>query len=439
MKVSISGVRGIYGIDFTLSDVRKFVTLFTSSMVKVGGKCVIGRDTRPSSKIIAGIVSAVLTKQGIDVFDLGVAPTPMVFRECRKYESGCIITASHNPLDWNGLKFVIGGRGIFENELSSMLTTHPQAPDSHKFGSYFITSSNYIQEVAELTKDLARGTKTKLGLDLGGGATCGYANSLFKKLGNKFTSINDVREISVRDPDPTIDELRELRILVRSNLLDLGFAFDLDGDRLVIVDKNGNKLNSDSTLLMCVASAIKLGINSFVISVDTSVSVSRLIEEYHGTWSYSRVGEANVINKMLDLGAGAGGEGSSAGFVMPKFNMCRDGFLASALISSLDKKSIDECMSYSSQYLQIRSKIPVGYAPQTDLLNRLYEKLKQESSEVLEIDGIKIIIDEESWVLMRPSNTEHAIRVSVESRADEAISLYERMSEKVRLVYEQLK
>ena len=119
MKISISGVRGIYGDDLNLHEIAKFTRLFASSMIKSGGKCVLARDTRPSGRIINQTVSAILMEQGVDVYDLGVAPTPMVFREARKYDAGFIITASHNPMEWNGLKFIIESRGIFEkNQLT---------------------------------------------------------------------------------------------------------------------------------------------------------------------------------------------------------------------------------------------------------------------------------------------------------------------------------
>jgi phosphomannomutase len=132
MKVSISGIRGIYGHDLNLHEISKFTRLFASpsSMInKLSGsrgrrrrrRCVLARDTRPSGRIIAQTVSANLMAQGIDVYNLGVAPTPMVFREARKYEAGFIVTASHNPPEWNGLKFIVEGRGIFEDELALML------------------------------------------------------------------------------------------------------------------------------------------------------------------------------------------------------------------------------------------------------------------------------------------------------------------------------
>jgi phosphomannomutase len=449
MKISISGIRGIYGHDLNLHEISKFTRLFassfssfSSSITKSGrGRCVLARDTRPSGRIIAQTVSANLMEQGINVYNLDVAPTPMVFREARKYEAGLIVTASHNPLEWNGLKFIIEGRGIFENELTLMLKgTTPKVPDD-KFGESFDIVSEYVNEVVDLVSQEEQfGNAVKVGFDPSGGAACGYSDQLFKKLGHKFYSVNDIRGISSRSPDPTVDDLTELRVMVAANQLDFGFAFDLDGDRLVVVNNKGEKLSPDATLLICVASAVNLlRMKKFVTSIDTSLSVEKFVVQHGGKFDYSKVGEANVVNKMLQVNADAGGEGSSAGFIMPKFNKCRDGFLASAIISSLDRKIIDECLTFASQYVQIRSKVPADSLLHGKVIEKLNDLFTRESSQVLTIDGVKAIIDDDSWVLVRPSNTEHAIRISVESTKDKAQSLYKEMIEKVQVVYDQVK
>jgi phosphomannomutase len=262
---------------------------------------------------------------------------------------------------------------------------------------------------------------------------------LFKKLGGKFYSINDIHGVTSRGPDPTIDYLNELCILVISNELDLGFAFDLDGDRLVVVNRKGEKLSPDATLLICIASAINLGMKKFVTSIDTSIAVEKFIKDHGGRFDFSKVGEANVVSKMLEVDAEAGGEGSSAGFIMPRFNMCRDGFLASTIISSLDRKEIEEYLGFTSQYVQIRSKIPADSSLHRKVIEKLNDSFKAESSVVLTIDGIKAIVDDDSWILIRPSNTEHAIRISIESKKSNIQTLYKKTREQVQFTYDQIK
>jgi phosphomannomutase len=435
VKISISGLRGIYGQDLNLHEVNRFAGKF-ARLIK-SNKCVVACDTRPSSRIIAQTVIASLMAAGIDVYNLSVAPTPGAFREARKYGAGIIVTASHNPLEWNGLKFIIDGRGLFEHELEGMLK---MTSDHHlvNFGNEFQISSNYLDVIAEIAK--SNTTAVKVGIDAAGGAACGYAEYLFKKLGHKYYTINGIAGISSRGPDPTTDELADLRALVTANKLDHGFGLDLDADRLVVVNSEGKKLSPDTTLLLCVARALDIGLKKFVISIDTSVAVEKYINESKGkVVTYSKVGEANVVNKMLDMNAEAGGEGSSAGFIMPKINMCRDGLLAAATISTLDKKTVDECLTFASQFVQIRSKIVANSSLHNAVIEKLPDIFKSDSYSILIEDGVKAIMDDDSWILIRPSNTEHAIRISVESRGEKALVIYKNASEKVQTVYDQIR
>ena len=435
VKISISGVRGIYGQDLNLHEVNKFAGQF-AGLIK-STKCVVARDTRPSSTVIAQTVVASLIAAGIDVYNLGIAPTPAAFREARKYGAGIIVTASHNPLEWNGLKFIIDGRGLFEHELEGMLkTTSNHQPGN--FGNEFQIPSNYPDVVAEMAK--GNTATVRVGIDAAGGAACGYAEYLFKKLGHQYYSINSIAGISSRGPDPTTDELADLRALVTANKLDHGFGLDLDADRLVVVNSEGKKLSPDATLLLCIARALEIGLKKFVTSIDTSVAIEKYINKSNGKIvAYSKVGEANVVSKMLDVNADAGGEGSSAGFVMPKINMCRDGLLAAATISTLDKKTVDECLKFASQFVQIRSKIVANSSLHNAVIEKLPDIFKSDSYSILTEDGVKAIIDEDSWILIRPSNTEHVIRISVESRGEKAQAIYKKASEKVQTVYDQVR
>jgi phosphomannomutase len=142
---------------------------------------------------------------------------------------------------------------------------------------------------------------------------------------------------------------------------------------------------------------------------------------------------------MLKTEADAGGEGSSAGFIMPKFNLCRDGFLASAIITSLDAMTIDECIKFSAQYSQVRTKFSLPSHLHSKLIEKLSGFLERESARILTIDGVKAIVDDDSWILVRGSNTEHAIRISVESRGSKAKTLYEKVISHVRTAYEAFK
>ena len=407
MKKTISGIRGIVGNDFTLKDTMYFCHNF-SKLIK-SKKCVIGRDTRPSGSMIMKSAIAILIKNGIDVYNLEIAPTPVVFREARKYGSGLIITSSHNPLEWNGLKFILDGRGINENELPYIL--EQQEISCSNMGHEEKTTSSYLEDAKNIIGGIEN--PPNIAIDLGGGAAKKYAPIMLEQVGCKVTTINNIAENSTRGPDPTSDDLTDL-ISISSDK-DIGFAFDLDGDRLVVV-KDGKKQTPDVTLGLGVAKSLDLGFKNFVLSIDSSVAIEKFIKERGGNVKKSKVGEANVIDLMLKSEAQAGGEGSSGGFILPSFNFCRDGILTSGLIASmLGDSKFNEILKFMESFKQIREKIQVDSKLHDKVIEDISKTLSKEFSEIITIDGVKGIIDENSWVLVRKSNTEDIIRISAES------------------------
>jgi len=411
LKKTISGIRGIFGEDLNLKDVLEFCNNF-SSLIK-SQKCVIGKDTRPSGSMMKDTASAALMKNGIDVFNLETVPTPVVFREARKYGAGLVISSSHNPINWNGMKFIIEGRGINEEELPQIIE-HQEISKS-KIGTEQDISSSYIDDAAKIIGNIEN--QPEVVVDIGGGAAKGFAPELLKKIGCKVKVLNEELSGCSRGPDPTSDELSEL--ISASNKKEIGFAFDLDADRLVVVRK-GKKQIPDVTLGLGVVKSLELGYKKFVLSIDTSISIEKFIMEKGGTVQRSKVGEANVIDLMLKTNAQAGGEGSSGGFILPEFNYCREGILTSGLISSmLGNPKFDEILNYMESYYQIREKIEVDSNFHDKVIEEVNSKFSKEYSEISTLDGIKGTIDDDSWVLIRKSNTEDLIRVSAESNDEE--------------------
>ena len=402
MKKTISGIRGIFGDDLTLPDVIEFCNNFATL---AGSRCVIGMDTRPSSMMMYNTAVATLLKNGIDVYSLGVVPTPVVFRTARKYDSGIVITSSHNPLEWNGIKFIVKGRGINEKELQNII--QKQDIRSDKIGTQQNITSSYISDAIDIIGTVDN--KPNIVVDVGGGVANGFANGLLSKMGCHVITIN--QHINSRGPDPTSDSLSYLKSITKNMI---GFAFDLDADRLVIVN-NGIKQSPDVTLCLGVSKALYNGYKKFVLSIDTSVAIEHLIKNNGGTIYRSKVGEANVIDLVLKLNADVGGEGSSGGFILPRFNYCRDGMLAAGLITSMSNSKFNYIISYMSKYHQIRTKISVNSKVHDQVIEDMQEKFKQSYSRVDTLDGLKVIIDEDSWVLVRKSNTEDIIRISAES------------------------
>ena len=411
MKKTISGIRGIFGKDLHLKDVIEFSNNF-SSLIK-SQKCVVGRDTRPSGKMIQETISAVLMKNGIDVFDLGMVPTPVVFREARKYGAGIVISSSHNPIEWNGMKFILDGRGINEKELPQIIN-HQEISKS-KISKIKKIESTYIEDARKIIGNIEN--SPKIVIDNGGGAAKDFAATLLKNIGCDVEVINKELLGCSRGPDPTSDKLIELTSISKDK--EIAFAFDLDGDRLVVVRK-GKKQTPDVTLGLGIAKSLELGYKKFVLSIDTSISIEKFIKEKGGTVVRSKVGEANVIEEMLKNNSQAGGEGSSGGFILPEFNYCREGILTSGLISSmLENSKFSEILNYMENYFQIREKVEIDSNYHDKLIENIKNDLIKKYSEIDTRDGIKAIIDENTWILIRKSNTEDIIRISGESNNEE--------------------
>ncbi len=429
MKISISGIRGVYGTDFFPHDVIRFCDGF-SKLIK-NGKCVIGRDTRTTGEMIEKLVSATLLEKGIDVQILGVTPTPVVFRKARELGAGIVITSSHNPLEWNGLKFIIEGRGITEKELE--VVKNERNSNRPKLGKESVGITNYVSDAAEVIGKLEQ--EKYVTVDIGGGSAKYVAPELLKEIGCQVTTINDELGTCTRGPDPTTDELTELINKTKQ----VGFAFDLDSDRMILV-MNGKKKSSDITLGLGVVKAIKLGIKKFVLSLDSSIAVEKYITNHGGKVWRSKVGEANVIQKMIENDAEAGGEGSSGGFILKKFNMCRDGLLTSGLIASMiGDETIQNDIEFFESFSQIRDKISVESNLHDRLISEIAERIGTKY-EINQLDGIKIEINENTWSLIRKSNTEDIIRISTESNDKQLLEKVQKeMIEIVNDCHEQIK
>ena len=429
MKISISGIRGIYGVDFFPKDILKFCDGF-SKLIK-NGKCVIGRDTRTTGEMIEKLVSATLLERGIDVHNLGIVPTPVVFRKAKEIGAGIIITSSHNPLEWNGLKFIIDGRGITLDELE--IVKNEKNLKRTKIGKEFSSESNYISDAVKIIGKLNK--TQQVTVDIGGGAAKTVAPKLLHEIGCQVKTINDELDKCSRGPDPTSDKLVDLV----SKTKNLGFAFDLDSDRVILVI-NGEKKSSDITLGLGVVKAIKLGIKKFVLSIDSSLAVEKYIIKHGGEVWRSKVGEANVIQMMIKNNAEAGGEGSSGGFILKEFNMCRDGLLTSGLIASMnDDKSIQENIEFFESFSQIRNKISVESNLHDKVIEKIAKKIETKY-EIDQLDGIKISINENTWSLIRKSNTEDIIRISTESNDNQLLQkIQKEMIKNVEYCYEEIK
>lgn len=426
----VSGYRAVFNKDATLKD---FVRLAKSFGILINGKIAVGMDTRLSSNLILRACIAALNNVGCEVYNYSTTTTPSIFREVysKKYDAGMIVTSSHNPPEWNGLKFVVkGGVGADEEFLVKLRNKKDYVLN---FKETYEVRSKYTKDLVNFV-GLSCAEGVKVGLDLAGGSSCFVAGEIFSGLGCKFISINSTPGIFSRNIDPTLDPLIGLRKMVKEERLDAGFAFDGDGDRLVIVDENGNKLQADYTLLICAKEIIQeRKVKKIVVSVDTSLAIDEIAKEYGVKVVRAKVGEVNVVKLMFKESCILGGEGSSGGLIISDFARCRDGMLASAIIAKTIArgKRLSELVNELPKYYQLRSKVYLNGKQAKKVLDKI--KNESKGKDVQKIDGIKIFEKDCSWVLLRPSNTEPVLRISVEAkskrRAEELIKGYE---EKIR-------
>ncbi len=383
-----------------------------------GGTVAIAADTRKTSLTLKSAMISGLVQTGCTVFDLGYSSTPSVFKEVavRGLDGGVIVTASHNPPAWNGIKFVIRpGRGIFEPELESIRRS-PITSSQH-FGRSFPNRSSYVEILRNKAgKDSAKGVK--VALDLAGGVGSLFIPQIISYQGCVVHSLHGTPGIFPRIIDPTVDPLIALSNLVTSADCDVGFAYDCDADRLVIVSQKGKKLTGDVTLLICLRYFLENTRNRQVaVSVDTSLAAEDLVREYNGKIIYSKVGEPNVVRKIIENNCGAGGEGSSGGYIEPSFVLCRDGVYASTMILKLIQSggSLSDLLSQFTDYYQDRGRVEIDMS----LAPQILAVLAKTESEPDLTDGVKVRMSDRSWVLIRGSNTENVLRVSAEAKSPE--------------------
>ena len=436
--ISISGIRGIIGRDLTLNQIQEHVINFKDMNTKK--KIAVGRDTRRTGPMITKMIEASLLADNIEVHSLGVTTTPSIYRYVSNMnlDGGIMITSSHNPSEWNGLKFIASkGESLSKEDYEYLKEKQKEPANKESFRrigrKIIITETDYQKN---LMNYIDQGIKTKLriAVDCGGGSASIMIREVLERIGCEVKMINDKMGVFNREIDPTSDPLNQLCQLVKEEQYDLGLGFDCDGDRLVTIDEKGNKLTGDSTLLLSLLSCKRTQtINKIAISVDTSNVIEDFAVETGIKIKRTPVGESNVIQEMVKSKIKFGGEGSSGGFIASDFVKCRDGVLASALITQIisNNDPITSVLSSFPKYYREMKRIPIC----RNKSSKLMEILKKEIKDGEDIDGLKISLTKSSWVLIRSSQTENILRISSESdtktKAKEITSEYYQKVKKI--------
>ncbi|RLI24779.1 phosphoglucosamine mutase, partial [Candidatus Bathyarchaeota archaeon] len=335
---SSSGIRGVFNKTFTLEDAVKISVSFAELIGE--GKIVVGRDTRPSGKPIAEAVIAGLTSMGRDVVDVEVAPTPTILHAIRdlKAAGGIVVSASHNPPEWNALKLA-GPDGLLLGEeyytriknkiyAEAISGGRPRYIGSlrlwNPLPSYFKSILGYID------RESIKLNPVKVAVDCGGGAGALATPILLRELGCEVKTIHcHTCGFFPRPLEPNQETLGDLSRFVVSTGSDVGVAHDCDADRIVCVNEDGEVLRPDEGFALIVEGVLREKPEGLVVTnVATSLLVEAVAERYGAKVVRVAVGEANVVREMVRCKATVGGEGSSGGVILPAVHYVRDGPLA---------------------------------------------------------------------------------------------------------------
>lgn len=439
---SISGIRGTIGgapgNGLTPVDAVKFASAYgtwlksKSSSEKL--KVVIGRDARISGKMISDLVCSTLCGLGIDVIDLGLSTTPTVeiAVPMEKANGGIILTASHNPKQWNALKllnekgeFISGSDG--EKLLEIAEKEDFSFAEVDNLGSYSIDDS-YLQKHVEsilalplVNKQAIQDANFKVVVDAVNSTGGIFIPALLRALG-----VNQIVELYCdptghfpHNPEPLPEHLAELSHTVVSNKADLGISIDPDVDRLALVCEDGTMFGEEYTLV-AVGDYVLSKTPGNTVSNMSSTRALRDVTEKHGqNYSASAVGEVNVVVKMKETNAVIGGEGNG-GIIYPESHYGRDALVGIALFLShlAEKKlTVSELRDSYPKYIISKNKIELTPSIDVDaILDRMISEYKNQ--EIDTTDGVKIYFDKE-WVHLRKSNTEPIIRIYSESQNKE--------------------
>lgn len=436
---SISGIRGTIGgfpgSNLTPADIMKFTLAFGTWVLKQEGnrKIVIGRDARVSGTMVNNIVVGCLQSIGIDVVDLGLSTTPTVEIAVHEEKAGggIIITASHNPKQWNALK-LLNSHGEFisakagEEVLRIAETKEIEFEDVNSLGSYSQDSSyidRHIEKILQLKlvdKEAIAAKKFKIAIDCVN-STGGIAiPRLLRALGvdEVIEMYTEPTGLFPHNPEPLPENLTELCMTVKKYNADLGICVDPDVDRLALVCDDGNAFGEEYTLV-AVADYVLGKKKGATVSNLSSTRALRDVTEKHGQEYFaSAVGEVNVVEKMKDVKAVIGGEGNG-GIIYPELHYGRDAMVGIALFLTHLAKSGMNCTqlraTYPNYYIA-KKKIDLDLSVNID---KLFEELenKYQKYPVNTIDGVKIEFDKD-WVHLRKSNTEPIIRIYAESNSE---------------------
>ena len=421
---SASGLRGIAEDHFTPELIDNYISAFISTQnIK---SCVIGRDGRPSGKQISQWVIDSFHKNGINVENCGLATTPtmQVMTEKEHYDGGIVITASHNPSEYNGLKFLqTDGTFLSPEQCEELFKAVDQnisidPPDSlGVVTDYSKANEEHIDKVLAakcIDIDNIRKSNFKVVIDAVNGAGSFILPMLCERLDCEVITMNCSGDgYFSRIPEPLAENLDALEQKVLEVGADIGFATDPDGDRLSIVSNKGKAIGEEYTLVL----AVKNYLNFQESMVVTNLSTSMMLDNITNKTIRTRIGEAHVVKKMNELNVSIGGEGNG-GVILKEVHLGRDSLVAASMILSLlsiSRKSISDEIYSIPKYFMVKDKILLNSKIDFDSLESIFD-----CDEINRLDGIKFSWSDK-WIHIRKSNTEPIIRIFAEAPTQDEV------------------
>ena len=439
LMVSVSGVRGRVGEALTPEIVARFAAGFGVWALGRGGSrsVVVGRDSRVSGPMFHRAVLAALESVGATVIDVGMAPTPTIQLAVEHHHAagGLAITASHNPIEWNALKF-IGPSGLFldpgESAAMRAVVDGEMIPRASwdRLGSVTVDGeavARHVEQIlalpyVDVAAIRARGFHVALDCCHGAGAT--IMPALLERLGCRVTAINLPTDGRFpRPPEPVAENLGELEALVRRSGADVGLAVDPDVDRLALVADDGRAIGEDFTLALATRLVLRHRQGPVVTNLSTSLLIDEAARGGGQVVVRAPVGEVNVAVRMRELGAVIGGEGNG-GVILPELHLGRDAPAGAALILQLlleDARPLSAIAAEYPRFAIVKDKLDRPSAP----LDAVYEALTRSFAGATadRQDGLRLSWPD-AWLHVRPSGTEPIVRVIAEApTTDRARSL----------------
>jgi len=461
LKIGVSGVRGIIDDSLTEKVISDFAKAYGTFVILGSGfkpdpkitvypKILIGRDTRQSGEFVKKIVIDGLLATGCSVTDVGLCPTPTALFLTREMhlDGAIIITASHNPAQWNGLKFVRpDGTFLTKPEIENLIKLYESKKFNLTADKKYANVKNepdainaHFDRVLESVDiNVIKKAKFKVALDYCNGTGAVTTPYLLKKLGCEILAINTSPDGKfAHNPEPTPKNLEQLAAFVKETKADVGFAQDPDADRLAVVNEKGIAIGEENTLALAVKHVLTKRclapsrqqfhdkVPGTFLKVVVNLSTSRMIDdickEFGAELFRSAVGETNVVDKMRDVGAVVGGEGNG-GVIYPSVNFGRDSFIGMALIleyMAKSKKKLSELVAGIKQYSIEKIKIDCPQEKIKEILENVKKSIKvSECQSVSTLDGVKIDYAD-GWAHIRGSNTEPVIRIMAEAPTSES-------------------